>query len=242
MPKDRRLWVKVSTDIGRHPKMAVLSDSAFRAYIECLAHAKELNRDGFIPARDARRWMPEFEELLSNGARPSVAAVDGGYQIRDFEEHQESSDRVERRREASRLNGSKGGRPPKPRNLDVNPGDNPGAKAESRVQSPEISTKTSKSQSSSNRANDSTDSAFTSDTSRRLAGQAGIKDADMISGLIRTGLGVTVPHDRLRLVVEHLRSKAKKPIENLPAYLAICMAGASGEELRKFIHDNNLAA
>lgn len=239
MGRDRRLWVKVSTDIGRHPKMAALSDSAFRAYIEALAHAKELNQDGFIPARDARRWMPEFDELLSNGERPSVVKAEGGFQIRDFAEHQETSDAVERRREASRLNGSKGGRPPKPRNLDVNPAGAPRRKAESRVQSPELSTKTLESQSSSNRANDLTDSGFTSAMGERLASQAGIKDPAMIAGLIRTGLGIAVGFDQLAPIINHIRSRSKEDIGNLPAYLATCIE-QSPDELRKFIYDNNL--
>lgn len=237
MPRDRRLWVKVSTDIGRHPKMAVLSDSAFRAYIEALAHAKELNRDGFIPVRDARRWMPEFNELLTNGDRPSVIEVDGGFQIRDFAAHQETSDAVDRRREASRANGAKGGRPPKPRNLEVNPDPKP----ESRVQSPELSTKTYMSQSLDNRASETTDSRFTSDMSARLAGQAGIKDPAMLAALIRSGTGIEVAWDHLAAIVNHLTSKSKRPVDDGQAYAIGCI-NRNPEEVQQFIYESGFAA
>lgn len=231
MGRDRRLWVKVSTDIGRHPKMAALSDSAFRAYIEALAHAKELNQDGFIPARDARRWMPEFDELLSNGERPSVVKAEGGYQIRDFAEHQETSDAVERRREASRLNGSKGGRPPKPRNLDVNPAGVPRRKAESRVQSPETS-KTYKSLSSTHPPDAGTDAS-----SRAVLKGNGISPDRLISH-IRSRTTLTVNATGAMRVALDILGRADG-VKDQQRYVLGAIT-RSPAETEKFIYDNNL--
>lgn len=235
MARDKRLWVKVSTDIGRHPKMANLSDAAFRAYIEALAHAKELNRDGFVPKRDARRWMPEFDELLTNDPeRPSVIAVDGGYLIHDFTAHQETAEAVKRRQEASRENGAKGGRPPKPRNLDGNPAGGARRKAESRVQSPEGSTYVSESPSSNHTPDSGTDSV-----SRSILKGRGIAPDRLITHIkARTGIDVGA-NAAMKVALDILERAGQ--VETTDQQYVLGAITRSPAETEQFIYENGLA-
>jgi hypothetical protein len=107
--KDRRLYGRFTLDFADSPKIAPLSDAAFRTLVEMTLHSRRMLDDGFVDARiAARKWKRKaIEELLTNDTvNPSLAVVDGGYRIHDFEEHQQTREDIEAKRTA----GSKGGR------------------------------------------------------------------------------------------------------------------------------------
>lgn len=106
--EDKRLYAKLVLDFPNSPKIAPLSDRAFREYIECLLWSTRLMTDGFIDQRMVPRlFSPEgLEELTTNDpVAPSLLKVDGGLQIHDFEKHQNTRSKIEAKREAGRLGG-----------------------------------------------------------------------------------------------------------------------------------------
>lgn len=106
--KDRRLYGRFTLDFADSPKIAPLSDAAFRALVEMTLHSRRMLDDGFLDARIVdRKWKPRaIKELLNNDVtNPSLSVVDGGYRIHDFEEHQQTRADIEKKRSA----GSKGG-------------------------------------------------------------------------------------------------------------------------------------
>ncbi|WP_405375920.1 MULTISPECIES: hypothetical protein [unclassified Microbacterium] len=105
-------------DFHRHPKIARLSDAAFRAFVEANGESRIAESDGRIDAPDAEfMWKPETlaELLASHPTRPVLLRDGDTYVLRDYAEHQFTTSDRERLAEVSRKNGSKGGRPPKPR-------------------------------------------------------------------------------------------------------------------------------
>lgn len=122
--KDGRLWIRLTVDFPDNPKIAGLSDSAFRMLVELICWSKSQLTDGFIPDGVMRqRWKTQsltdsdsesLTELLTNSrTHPSLAAVEGGYQLHDYSQHQETKEQVEAQREKNRENGKRGGRPKK---------------------------------------------------------------------------------------------------------------------------------
>jgi len=108
MAKDERLYARFDIGMPEHPKVMLLSDAAFRALVECTMYARRQLTDGFLDERIAlRMWGREvMEELASNHPeRPSLERIDGGWQIRDYEEHQITRADIERKREAGRAGG-----------------------------------------------------------------------------------------------------------------------------------------
>lgn len=108
MTDDMRLYAKLTLDFADHPKIAPLSDRAFREYIEALLWSTRIMTDGFIPERMVRKLFTEdsLEELLTNDPySPSLVAAEGGYKIHDFELHQNTKAKIEKKREAGRLGG-----------------------------------------------------------------------------------------------------------------------------------------
>ena len=108
MDKDRRLYARFALDFPDSPKIAPLSDAAFRALVEMTCHSRRMLDDGFIDERIAsRKWRKKvIEELCSNDAvRPSLLRVDGGFQVHDFAEHQQTRADIEKKREAGRAGG-----------------------------------------------------------------------------------------------------------------------------------------
>jgi hypothetical protein len=98
---DERLYAKLTLDFVDSPKIAPLSDSAFRAYIETLLWSRRLLTDGFIPSRMIGRLITEdaLEELLTNDpVNPSIQKVEGGYRIHDYEKHQVTNSDIEKKR------------------------------------------------------------------------------------------------------------------------------------------------
>lgn len=115
MAKDQRLYGKFTLNFPNHPKIAILSDAAFRCLVEATLWSREQERDGWLARRYAvARWgLEALQELCQNDAeKPSlVEGLDGfdGWYIHDYDEHQETKADVEARRERNRINGQKGG-------------------------------------------------------------------------------------------------------------------------------------
>ena len=140
---DRRVWARLTVDFADSPKVAGLSDAAFRTLVEMILWSRKMMTDGVIPASVARRrWGAKTqtethsvtdsvtESLTDSGTHyvtdpvtelctnhptsPSlVRTSDGGYIIHDFLDHQESAEDVNARNARNAANGKRGGRPRK---------------------------------------------------------------------------------------------------------------------------------
>jgi len=106
--KDRRLYGRFTLDFADSPKIAPLTDAAFRTLVEMTLHSRRKLDDGFVDARIAeRKWKKRaIDELLRNDVtNPSLSVVDGGYMIHDFDEHQQTRADIEKKRSAGALGG-----------------------------------------------------------------------------------------------------------------------------------------
>lgn len=112
MPKDQRLYGKFTLDFADHPKIAILSDTAFRCLVEATLWSRKQERDGLLPRRYAvAKWsLDVLQELCCNDdTKPSLIERDEGWYVHDFAEHQETKADIEARRERNRAAGQKGG-------------------------------------------------------------------------------------------------------------------------------------
>lgn len=112
MPRDSRLYMTFPIDFDEHPKVAPLSDAAFRTFIEMNAYSRRQSLDGRIAAATARRrWKskPLADLVASHPERPLIALVGDEYVIRDYAEHQLTTTEIESLREKRAAAGRKGG-------------------------------------------------------------------------------------------------------------------------------------
>ncbi|WGD36823.1 hypothetical protein [Lysinibacter sp. HNR] len=108
MAKDDRLYGRFTLDFADSPKIAPLSDGAFRALVEMALYSRRMLSDGFISERVAGKFwqVSDVDELCSNDPeRPSLQRVSGGFMIHDFSEHQTTKADIEAKREAGRKGG-----------------------------------------------------------------------------------------------------------------------------------------
>lgn len=132
---DRRVWARLTVDFADSPKVAGLSDAAFRTLVEMILWSRKMMTDGVIPASVARRrWGaktqtetnsvtdsgthcetdPVTELCTNHPTSPSLVRTSGGdYMIHDFLDHQESAEEVNARLARNTANGRRGGRPRK---------------------------------------------------------------------------------------------------------------------------------
>lgn len=136
---DRRVWARLTVDFADSPKVAGLSDAAFRTLVEMILWSRKMMTDGVIPVSVARRrWGAKTqtethsvtESLTESGTHnvtdpvtelctnhptsPSLSRTcDGDYMIHDFLDHQESAEEVNARNARNAANGRRGGRPRK---------------------------------------------------------------------------------------------------------------------------------
>lgn len=106
------LFARFSLDYADHPKIAGLSDSAFRTHVEMILYSRRYLTDGQIAKQIAKRWPSEaLSELQANHPdAPSLIALDGGgYEIHGFSDMQETRAEVEKRRQIRAESGRKGG-------------------------------------------------------------------------------------------------------------------------------------
>jgi hypothetical protein len=87
---DDRLFAPFPIEMDEHPKIAPLSDAAFRALFEATFYSRRMLSDGFLDERIVlRRWGQDVADELSQNdpKRPSWVPVEGGWLIHDFEKH-----------------------------------------------------------------------------------------------------------------------------------------------------------
>ncbi|QAU07149.1 replication initiation protein [Gordonia phage Asapag] len=110
--KDARLYAKFTLDFPDSHKVMPLSDAAFRCLVEATLWSRKQLTDGLLPSRYAvAKWgLDVLQELMQNDpSNPSLIEVQGGYQIRDFAEHQDTKADIEARRQRNKEAGRKGG-------------------------------------------------------------------------------------------------------------------------------------
>jgi hypothetical protein len=97
--------VNLHTGIMTSPKHTPLSDSAMRLWLNGLLWSKEHLTDGFIPDanlsdlhRQASRHVGELLRVAMPGKQPLWHKVEGGYQIHDYADWQDSAESVQTRR------------------------------------------------------------------------------------------------------------------------------------------------
>jgi len=80
-------WVRIDDNFADHPKIIGLSDSAFRLYIQALCYSNRQLTDGFIATAVYTRMssLDEADYLIEAGLWEEV---EGGYQIRSYDEYQ----------------------------------------------------------------------------------------------------------------------------------------------------------
>lgn len=112
MPSDQRTYITVHDGMPEHPKIEVLSDRAFRVLIDLWCWSSRNLSDGFIPSHTWKRRVTSKteREILHGVAGPLAEAVEGGYQMHDYLEHQRSKAQVEALRAKRAEAGAKGGK------------------------------------------------------------------------------------------------------------------------------------
>jgi hypothetical protein len=105
---DDRTYIKLHDGFDEHPKVAGLSDKAFRTYIEALCYCARNLTDGRISFAVARKLAPPRVWAVLTAVR-LVDAHDDHYSLHDYLEHQRSAEQVRQLKEARREAGKRGG-------------------------------------------------------------------------------------------------------------------------------------
>lgn len=104
-------FARMALDYPDHPKIAGLSDAAFRAHVEMILYARKYKTDGLIPKRIAKRFASAaLSELLTNDdERPSLTQDgDGDYWLHDFAAWQETREEIDAKSQVNKVAGTKG--------------------------------------------------------------------------------------------------------------------------------------
>lgn len=244
MAKDKRLYAQFTLEFPDSPKIAPLTDAAFRAVVEAVCYSRQHLTDGFISAGVARkRWTAEVLEELSHNhpERPTLEQVDGGWQIHDFAQHQMTRADIDLKRAA----GAAGGRAKASNRLagaTDSPQQNatsPLARSESRVQS----TETPRPGESSHypAARETTDAMNPpSAMTVKLAGQQGVHDLPAVMQAIELHTGRRVDGSGAYRLCLDLLGKAKSHPKSAQRYVLRSIE-SSAFEVQQFI-DRELIA
>ena len=96
-------YLKVDDNAADHPKLAGLSDAAFRVWFRGCCYAARLATDGFIPAAVVEGWTRRPALIVGELLRAVLwHQVEGGYQIHDFL-HWNDSAEMRRQRIAAKV-------------------------------------------------------------------------------------------------------------------------------------------
>lgn len=211
--KDSRLFAKLDLDYADHPKIAGLSDAAFRAHVEMILHSRKYLTDGLIKQRFAKRFGSEaVTELLNNDdITPSLIALPtGDYQLHGFTDMQETRAEVEQKRAVNRENGRRGGLAKAAKAGSDSLSETVSENGGENVAESESETETEK----------TTNTRSVSPVSDR-ARNAGLTDRGITSIINTVALHCDIdatPDEAIDLA-EHITSKAKTAPRSVPAYV-----------------------
>lgn len=114
-PRDARPGILIAHEMPDHPKVAPLSDAAFRLLIRAWAYCSRLETDGRIPATVWTQMGPAKARaellrppVMAPDASPLVIAHDGYVECHDYLAHQRSSDEIAVMRDKKEWAGKKG--------------------------------------------------------------------------------------------------------------------------------------
>lgn len=129
-------WIKLDDRAPWHPKVAGLSDRAFRWWLRGLCYASQYLTDGELPAAFAQDVPARVRKELVD-ARLWTQQSGGCLAIHGYLEHQSSRADVDRERARNRQRRTAGVPPVQPRYAQGRPSEAPPPEAPDRVQMPE---------------------------------------------------------------------------------------------------------
>jgi len=175
MVRDKRLFMTFPIDFPEHPKVKPLSVHAKWAFVEMNGYSRRYNLDGRIPKKTAlANWSAKIlaELVASHPDRPLVLLDGDTYVLRDYAEHQETTETIEARRVTGYLNGVKGGRPRK-----QNPKETQRVSRSSTAGDPEQN----QSQSPESELEDKTDQTHDSEVHHVIPARADLTDSEFLA-------------------------------------------------------------
>lgn len=90
-------WLRIDDRFPRHPRIAPLSDRAFRVHVTGMCYASEFLTDGHVPT------PPGEEKAVRELVRRGIWAPDdaGGYVIHDWADYNPSAETIRQQRKAA---------------------------------------------------------------------------------------------------------------------------------------------
>lgn len=96
MTRDKFPYIQLHDAYPEHPKTAARSAEAFRAHISAICYAHRRQTDGFVPLAVAQAFGRKgLRELVQAGM---LLEVEGGYQVHDYDQWNETREEIEARR------------------------------------------------------------------------------------------------------------------------------------------------
>jgi hypothetical protein len=239
MPRDSRLYMTFPIDMHRHPKLQRLDPAIRWTFVEMNGEARIADNDGRFTADEAEYlWPIEHLDALvrSHPTKPLVYRDPdtGDYVIREYAKHQQTrSAREELSRKRSEA-GRRGGLAKSQANASQVPSPIRQTQAESESEDYYLRTK---SQSSSKRARDSTDSLVVSAMTQRLAGQRGIASLEAIADSVAVNCRLTIDADQAYQLAVRILDRAKQP-PAAPERYVLAAIKKSPAEVQKFLYES----
>lgn len=240
---DKRLFAKFTLDFPTNPKIAGLSDAAFRALVEAVCYSRQHLTDGFIPSAVARKMWGDvvLAELRTNHPdRPSLTEDDGGFRIHDYASHQLTAADIRSLQERGRKGGQAKAEARRLAPASDRPELRAGNGTASALQSQESEMTTASFPESSHysTARDATDGIDA--TTARLAGQQGITDLGAVISAADSHVDRRLDASgALRLSLHILGKAASTPTNALPYVLR--SIERSPAEVQQFIDKEAIA-
>jgi len=93
------VWVKLDDGFADHPKVARLSNEAFRLHVMALCYCARFLTDGVVPDVVTHRYRRAIPSLIDAGLWSAIEGG-GGYAIHDWGEWNPTAEQVQHRRKA----------------------------------------------------------------------------------------------------------------------------------------------
>lgn len=105
---DHRTFVRMDHGLPEHPKFVGLSDRAFRVWFECVCWSSRQERNGNVPAANAKRLGLSGKALHELMAVVLIEPTEEGYVVHDYLDFQRSKEEIDAFRAGRGEAGEKG--------------------------------------------------------------------------------------------------------------------------------------